>query len=98
MSEQPTEALRNALRDMDRLRKRSLALSRFLVFCSIAFLIISFAIFLLRGNVALGMPYALLTLYAAIFGCAINLSGTSYANTQKILRAIEALSRNEPRD
>ena len=97
MSEQSTEALRKAMNDIERLRKRSLAFTRFLVYTSIAFLVISFAIFLLRGNVALGMPYALLTLYTAIFGCAINLSGTSYANTQKILRAIESLGREEPK-
>jgi hypothetical protein len=98
MSEQSADALRRALDEMDRLRKRSLAFTRFLIYTSIVFLVISFAIFLLRGDVALGMPYALLTLYTAISGCAINLSGTSYANTQKILRAIESLSREKPND
>lgn len=98
MKEQPTEALRLALNEIERLRRRCLYLSRFLLCISIAFMCLSYAIFLLRGNVAMGMPFALVTLWSAIFAVGINMGGVSYANTAKILNAIEALSREGPND
>jgi hypothetical protein len=96
MTEQPSEALRLALNEIDRLRSRCLWMTRFLLVISIVFMCASYAIFLLRGNVALGMPFALVTLWSAIFAVGINQSGTSYANTLKILKAITALSRERP--
>ncbi len=92
MTEQPSEALRRALNEIDQLRYRSLWMTRFLLVITILFMCASFAIFLLRGNVALGMPFALVTLWSAIFAVGINVSGTSYTNTLKILKAITALS------
>jgi hypothetical protein len=98
MPEQPVEALRNALDEIDRLRRRSLAFTRFLVYPSIAFLTLSIAILLLRGNVALGVTYALITLFVFIGACTISVSGTSYKNTHRILKAIQMLSEKMPKD
>jgi hypothetical protein len=91
MTEQPSEALRLALNDIDRLRWRCLWMTRLMI--ALSFMCASYAIFLLRGNVALGMPFALVTLFTAIIAVGVNQSGTSYANTLKILTAIETLSR-----
>ena len=93
MTEQPSEPLRSALNEIDRLRWHCLWMTRFLLVITIVFMCASFAVFLLRGNVAMGMPFAILTLWTAILAVGINLSGTSYANTIKILNAITALSR-----
>lgn len=93
MTEQHSEALRLALNEIDRLRRRSLWMTRFLITDSIVFWCASYAMFLLRGNVVMGMVFALITLMTAIFAVGINLSGTSYANTLKILNAIANLSR-----
>jgi hypothetical protein len=99
MTEQPSEALRLALNEIDRLRNRCLWMTRFLVAASIIFWCASDAMFLLRGNIAMGMTFALCTLMAAIFAVGINQGGTSYANTLKILTAITNLSRERaPRE
>jgi hypothetical protein len=98
MSEQPAEALRRALNEIDRLRKRSVMVSRFLVYTWIAFLVAAYPIFLFRGAVWLGMPFALVSLSALIAGVGINVAGASYANTQRILRAIEMLSQEKPKE
>lgn len=98
MSEESADALRRALNEIDRLRKRGVMASRFLVFTSIAFLVASYPIFLFRGAVWLGMPFALVSLFALIAGVGINVAGASYANTQRIPRAIEMLSREKPKE
>jgi hypothetical protein len=93
MNEQPSEALRLALNEIDRLRRRCLWMTRFLITASIVFWCASDAMFLLRGNVAMGMVFALITLMTGIGAVGINLGGASYANTLKILNAIANLSR-----
>ena len=95
MTEQASEALRLALNEIDRLRRRCHWMSRFLITVSIVFWCASDAMFLLRGNVAMGMVFALITLMAAILSVGINLGGASYANTLKILKAIANLSREQ---
>jgi hypothetical protein len=44
------------------------------------------------------MPFALLALSCLISGWVINLSGASYANTQRILKAIEMLSQGKSKE
>jgi hypothetical protein len=95
MTEQASEALRLALNEIDRLRRRCLWMTRFLITTSFVFWCASDAMFLLRGNVAMGMVFALNTLMAAIFAVSINVGGGSYANTLKILNAIADLSREQ---
>jgi hypothetical protein len=51
MSEQSMEALRKALDEIDRLRKRCVYVSRAFVFASFAFMAASFGFFLLLGQV-----------------------------------------------
>jgi hypothetical protein len=93
MTEQPSEALRLALNEIDRLRRRCLWMTRFFIAISILFWCASDAMFLLRGNVAMGMVFAVITVMTGIFSVSVNLGGASYANTLKILNAIANLSR-----
>jgi hypothetical protein len=93
MNEQPSEALRLALNEMDRLRLRCLWMTRFMLAASILFWFAADIMFLWRGNIPMGMVFALITLMTAIFGVGINLGGGAYANTLKILNAIANLSR-----
>ena len=93
MNEQASQALRLALNEIDRLRIRCLWVTRFAITCSILFWCGSDAMFLLRGNVPIGMTFALITLMTGIFAVGINSAGASYANTIKILNAIANLSR-----
>lgn len=93
MIEQPSEALRLALNEIDRLRRRCLWMTRFFIATSILFWCASDAMFLLRGNVAMGMVFAVITIMTGIFSVGVNLGGASYANTLKILNAIANLSR-----
>ena len=87
------KSLRLALNEIDRLRNRCLWMTRFLIAASIAFRCASDVMFLLRGNVAMGMTFALCALMPAIFAVGINQAGTSYALTLKTLEAIKDLSR-----
>ncbi len=93
MTEQPAEPLRLALNEIGRLRSRSLWTTRLLIAASILFWCAADAMFLLRGNLAMGMVFAVITLWTAIFAVGIYQSGASCANTIKILNAIASLSR-----
>jgi len=93
MTEQHSEALRLSLNEIDRLRKRCLWMTRFLVATSILFWCAADAMFLLRGNIAMGLTFSLCTVMPAIFAVGINLGGTSLALTRRILEAITNLSR-----
>jgi hypothetical protein len=77
-------------------RKRGTAITRFLLFPWFLFLVMSIALILLRGNVALGLVYGLLSLQSIIGAFAISQGVTSNANTQRILRAIESLRQQKP--
>ena len=96
MSEHSIEPLRAALDEMEVRRKRGTAITRFLLFPWFLFLVMSLALILLRGNVSLGLVYALLSLQSLVGGFAISQGATSNANTQKILRAIESLRQQRP--
>ena len=95
MSEQGAEALEKALDQMERVRWRSVALGRFLVFLSIVWLVLSHLVFLLSKAPWVGPVFALTTLYAIILGVGFMVLGAVYKNTRQILKAIEVASRRE---
>jgi hypothetical protein len=95
MSEHGAAALDKALDQMERVRWRSVALGRFLVFTSIAWLVLTHVVFLFSKAPWLGPVLALTTLYSIIVGMAFMLLGAVYKNTRAILKAIELAGRRE---
>lgn len=95
MPEQPSEGLAKALNEIERLRSRSLLVTRLLIYPSIMFLAAAILILLFSPNKWLGLTYAIISLYALIGAVGIAGGKTAYANTQLVLKAIEALPRNE---
>ncbi len=92
MTSPASEPLRLALNAIDRRRRSFLWMTRFLLACSILFWCATDAVVLLRGNVGLGLVFALNTVMAAVFALGINGGGLADANTIKILRALEKLT------
>lgn len=96
MPEQPSEGLARALNEIERLRSRSLLVTRLLIYPSIVFLAAAILILLFSPNKWLGLTYAIISLYTLIAAVGIAECKTAYANTRLVLKAIEALPRNEP--
>ncbi len=95
MPEQPSEALANALNDIERLRKKSLLVTRLLLYPSILFFAAAVITLLFSPNKWLGITWGVISLWALIAAVGIDGGGTGYANTRLILKAIEALPRKE---
>jgi uncharacterized membrane protein SirB2 len=95
MSEHGAAALEKALDQMERVRWRSVALARFLVFTSIVWLVLTHVVFLFSKAPWLGPIFALTTLYSIVGGMGCMLLGAVYKNTRAILKAIELVGRRE---
>lgn len=96
MSEHGAAPLEKALDQMERVRWRSVALARVLVFASIGGLVLTHVIFLFSKAPWLGPVFALTTLYSIIVGVGFMLLGAVYKNTRAILKAIAMVDRREP--
>jgi hypothetical protein len=92
MTSPASEPLRLALNEIDKRRRSSLWMTRFLLVCSILCWCATDAVVLLRGNVGLGLVFALNTVMAAVFAVGINGGGMASANTIKILNALDKLT------
>jgi hypothetical protein len=97
MPEQLSESLANALNDIDRLRKRSLLVTRLLIVPAIGFLVAAIVTLLFTPNKWLGLTWGILSLYAQIAAASIAGGRAAYTNTRLILNAIEALPWNDAR-
>jgi hypothetical protein len=95
MTLESSDPLRLGLNEIDRLRRRFRWMIRFLLACSIAFWCAAEAVLLLKGNVALGVVFALDAVMAAVFAVGINVGGIGYGNTLKVLDAIQNLAREQ---
>ncbi len=94
MPQETAESLRKALDEMDTLRKRSLWITRLTLLFSILFLLAAYGFMLFSPMPWFGAFCAVCSLYALIGGVGINATSASCANTQRILKAIDALSRD----
>ena len=92
MTSPASDPLRLALNEIDKRRRSSLWMTRFLILCSILFWCATDAVVLLGGNVGLGLVFALNAVMAAVFAVGINGGGMASANTIKILSALEKLT------
>lgn len=92
MTSPSSEPLRLALNEMDKLRRRCLWMTRFMIVFSILFWCATDAAVLLGHNLGLGLVFALNTVMAGVFAVGINGGGLAYANTTKILIALEKLT------
>ncbi len=92
MTSPPSEPLRLALNAIDKRRRSFLWMTRFLLAVSILFWCATDAVVLLRGNVGLGLVFALNTVMAAVFAVGINGGGLAHADTITVLNALEKLT------
>jgi hypothetical protein len=86
------EPLRLALNEIDKRRRNSLWMTRFLLVCCIVCWCATDAAILLGRNLGLGVVFALNAVMTGVFAAGINLGGQASANTIKILKALETLS------
>ena len=95
MSEQPSEALRKALNEMELISKRSLLVTRLTIYPSVACFTACILMLLFSQNKWLGLACGIISLYALIGALGVFISGALCANTQRILKAIEMLSERK---
>ena len=93
------EPLRRALNEIDKLRRRSLWMTRFLLAFMIPFWVASALILLFSENKWLGVAIGLNAVMTGISAVGINLGGLAYRLAGRILTELEGLSRDraEPR-
>ena len=97
MSEQPSEALRKALNEMELISKRSLLVTRLTIYPSVVCFTVCILMLLFSQNKWLGLAWGIISLYALIGAVGINICGTSNGNTQRILKAIAMPSERKPK-
>jgi hypothetical protein len=90
MPENPSEALANALDDIERLRRRSLLVTRMLIYPSIVFFAASVLTLLFSSNKWLGLTWGIISLWALVAAVGADAGRCALANTRLILKAIEA--------
>jgi hypothetical protein len=92
MSEEPSEALRRALNEMEVISKRSLLVTRLTLYPSIVCFTACILMLLFSQNKWLGLAWGIMSLYALIGALGVYISGAVCANTRRILKAIEIVS------
>jgi hypothetical protein len=92
MSEQPSEALRRALNEMEYIGKRSLLVTRLTLYSSIACFTVCILMFLFSQNKWLGAVWGIISLFTVTVSVAIYISGLVCASTLRILKAIEVIA------
>jgi hypothetical protein len=97
MSEQPSEALRKALNEMELISKRSLLVTRWTIYPSVVCFTVCILMLLFSQNKWLGLAWGIISLYALIGAVGVYISGALCANTQRILKALEVLSERSPK-
>ena len=98
MSEQPSEALRKSLNQMELIGKRSLLVTRLTIYPSVLCFTVCILMLLFSQNKWLGLAFGIMSLYGMIGAFGVYISGAICANTQRVLKAIEILSEGEPKD
>jgi hypothetical protein len=92
MTSSASEPLRQALNEMDKLRRRCLWMTRFLIVLWIVCWCATDVAILWGRNLGLGVVFALNTVMVGVFSVGVNGGGLAYANTTKILIALEKLT------
>jgi hypothetical protein len=97
MSEQPSEALRKALNEMEVISKRSLLVTRLTIYPSVVCFTVCILMLLFSQNKWLGLAWGIISLYGMIGAVGVYISGAFCASTRRILKAIEMLSESKPK-
>ena len=97
MSEQPSEALRRALNEMELISKRSLLVTRLTLYPSVVCFTVCILVLLFSQNKWLGLAWGIMSLYALIGAMGVYISGVLSANTRRIIKAIEMFSGKTPK-
>jgi hypothetical protein len=95
MPENPSEALANALDDIERMRRRTLLVTRMLIYPSVVFFAGSIVTLLFSSNKWLGLTWGIISLWALVAAVGVDAGRAALANTQLILKAIEARPANQ---
>jgi hypothetical protein len=95
MPENPSEALANALDDIERRRRRCLLVTRILIYPSVVFFAASVVTLLFSSNKWLGMTWGIISLWSLIAALGVDVGKATLASTQLILKAIEARPANQ---
>jgi hypothetical protein len=95
MPQEPSASLRDALDQMERIRKRNLLITRIALYPSVLFLILSVLLMLFHSNKWLGLTYGVISLFGMIGAGVLEIQRSASANTQRILKAIEISCRGE---
>ena len=97
MPQEPSASLRDALDQMEHVRRRNLLITRIALYPSVLFLAMSVLLMLFHSNKWLGLTYGIISLFGMIGAGVLEIQRSASANTQRIIRAIEVSFRGEPR-
>lgn len=97
MPQEPSAALREALDQIERSRKRGLLITRIAIYPSVLFLVMSVLLMLFHPNKWLGLTYGIISLFGMIGAAVLDIERSVNASTQRILKAIDLSFRGEPR-
>jgi hypothetical protein len=97
MPQESSAALRDALDQMERSRKRGLLITRIALYPAVVFLVMSVLLMLFHSNKWLGLTYGIISLFGMIGAAALDIERCVNASTQRILKAIDMSFRGEPR-
>ena len=93
MPQEPSASLRDALDQMESVRRRNLLITRIVLYPSVLFLAMSVLLMLFHSNKWLGLTYGIISLFGMIGAGVLEIQRSATTTTQRILRAIEVSSR-----
>ena len=96
MAEQPTEALREALNEIEEISKRSLLVTRLTLYPAVVCFTASILMMLFSQNKWLALAFGIMALFSMLGALGVYISGAVCASTRRILKAIEILSERLP--
>ena len=97
MPQEASATLREALDQMERMRKRGLLIERIVIYPSVLFFVWSVLFLLFHPNKWLGLAIGIASLFGMIAAVGLDIQRGVNSATQRILKAIEISSRGEPR-
>jgi hypothetical protein len=97
MPQEASATLREALDQMERIRKRGLLIERIVLYPSVLFFVWSVLFLLFHPNKWLGLTIGIVSLFGIIGAVGLDVQRSVNSATQRILKAIEISSRGEPR-
>ncbi len=80
---------------MERMRKKSLLITRIVLYSSLSWFAVSLVFLLFHPNKWLGLAFGIISLFGISGAVGVHMEYIANANTQRILKAIEVLRQHQ---